>query len=554
VEFSDALQSLRRHWKFSVGIFLLAVIACGLFIYTRKTVRPPDRYHAAVEVLIPSIDSKGALPSSVPTSLLQGQSQLALSPNTEQSALAAAGLSKSAASGISFGFSEASGSTNAPGSTHGCTGSCSDVVTLSATANSPSVAETVSQAFASSYIAARRNVDQQSALDAARGRTATLQTLTKTLEQVDSDIARADPAAVPHLLAGPGQSSGSTAASAQNSTATVSAGQGAAAAVAVLPPGTPENVKQLVVERDALLSEIESTRQDYGNQYITSLLPDSFSSTLQSLSAAKISPPPPSNKVPIIAFLGIGLALALLIPILRDRFDRSIHSPKAAAEALDATVLTVLPPLNRRGVHALAPPGSQTEEAYRALAATSVATDRLPKSIVVTSPTGDLQDLVAANFAAALATLGLRVALVGTDPRQSWFANGHTSDNKLSFTELLNLAHHGELNGALSHALVPTQVDNLYVLLPGKGTGEPGLDGLAPLLSALSSNVDITVVAGPSLLEDPNATIFAWTTRSVLWAVEGGHTNEGDAKEAAARLELAGAAPFGIVMVSARQT
>jgi Mrp family chromosome partitioning ATPase len=535
VELSDALGSLRRHWKLSVGIFLLAVIACVAFLYTRKTVRPPDRYHASVDVLIPAIDSKGIRPPNVPGSLLQGQAQLALNPDTEQTAITNASVPKNSTGGISFGYSEASGDSSSSGSNRGCTGpSCSDVATLSATAHSPTVATSVAQAFAASYIAARRDVVRRGAFSSQHDRTVSLQLLKKNLDSVDGAIAQQDSAVVPHLLAGPAAS--------------------AAAAVAVLPPGTSEDVILLVVQRNALLNAIASTREDFGSQYLTSLFPDSFASILQTHSAAKITPPAPSNRTPILAFLGVGLALALLLPILKDRLDRSIRSAKVAAEALDATVLTVLPPVPRRTVHVLAPPGSETEEAYRALAATAVATDRLPKAIVVTSPTGTLQDTVAANFAAALATLGLRVALVATDPRQSWFSgNGHGEDNKLSFTELLNLAHSGKLNGALSRALVPTQVDNLFVLPPGKGNGEPGLDGLAPLLSALSSTVDITVVAGPSLLEDPNATIFAWTTRSVLWAVEAGQTGEADAKEAAARLELAGAAPFGIVVVSARQ-
>ena len=40
----------------------------------------------------------------------------------------------------------------------------------------------------------------------------------------------------------------------------------------------------------------------------------------------------------------------------------------------------------------------------------------------MTSPLGDIQDTVAANFAAALASLGVHVALVGTSPRQAWFS------------------------------------------------------------------------------------------------------------------------------------
>jgi len=535
VELSDALQSLRHHWKFSVGIFLLAVIACVAFLFTRKTVRPPARYRASVDVLIPSVDAKGVRPPGVPSSLLQGQSQLALSSDTEQRALATSGLPKSESGGISFGFSEASGfSSSSSTGGGGCIGaSCADVANLSATAHSANAADAASHAFATSYIQARRDVVQRGAVSAQRDRNLPLSVLRTNLNGVDRAIAQKDPTVVPHLLA--------------------SAGKSPSDATAVLPPGTPDEVTLLVIQRNALLGAIESAREDLGNQFITSLLPDSFASILQTHSPAKITPPPPSNKAPIAAILGIGLALALLIPILRDRLDRSIRSPKVAAEALDATVLTVLPTLSRRGAHVLAPPGSATEEAYRALAATAVATDRLPKAIIVTAPTGTLQDVVAANFAAALATLGLRVALVGTDPRQSWFSNGHPVDADLSFTALLNLAHVGQLNCTLSRALLPTQVENLSVLAPGRGSGEPGLDGLAPLLSALSSNVDVTVVAGPSLLEDPNATIFAWTARSVMWAIEAGHTVETDAKEAAARLELAGAHAFGIVMVSARQ-
>ena len=79
-------------------------------------------------------------------------------------------------------------------------------------------------------------------------------------------------------------------------------------------------------------------------------------------------------------------------------------------------------------------------------------------------------------------------------------------------------------------------------MAPGAQGQDVSLDGLGPLLEALSSSgVDVTVIAGPALLEDPNATILAWITRSVLWAFETGEVTEGEAKEAASRLALAGA-------------
>ena len=76
------------------------------------------------------------------------------------------------------------------------------------------------------------------------------------------------------------------------------------------------------------------------------------------------------------------------------------------------------------------------------------------------------------------------------------------------------------------------------------------LDGLPTLLESLRrSDVDITVIAGPALLEDANATIIAWATRSVLWAVEMGTSTEQDLSEAASRLQLAGVTPFGVAVI-----
>jgi Mrp family chromosome partitioning ATPase len=200
-------------------------------------------------------------------------------------------------------------------------------------------------------------------------------------------------------------------------------------------------------------------------------------------------------------------------------------------------------------------PGTPHDAAYRALAATAIATDRLPRAIVVTSPVGTIQDSVAANFAAALAELGVRVALVATDERQSWFLDSAVSSSapSLTFPDLLDLAHRGHLNGEVPRALMRTRFDNLVVLAPGVADRDMTLDGFRPLLESLWRNdVDVVVVAGPALLEDPVATILAWTTRSVLWVFESGEINEAQARDAASRLELAGGVSFGVAMVDAK--
>ena len=185
-----------------------------------------------------------------------------------------------------------------------------------------------------------------------------------------------------------------------------------------------------------------------------------------------------------------------------------------------------------------------------------MATDRLPNAIMVTTPEGDTCDDVAANFAAALASLGLQVALVATSPRQSWYLERFTIPvvDGADLSELLDQAHQGRLNGEARRRLARTDLTpNLVVVPPApEAPLAVPLDGLPPLLDALaSSDIDVTVIAGPPLLEDANATIVAWATRSVLWAVQVGVVTRRAASESAARLELASVRPFGVVMVGA---
>jgi hypothetical protein len=69
----------------------------------------------------------------------------------------------------------------------------------------------------------------------------------------------------------------------------------------------------------------------------------------------------------------------------------------------------------------LAEPNSLAAEAYRGLAAMAIATDRLPKAMMVSTPTGEAHAQVAANLAAALSRLGLKVALMAMSVEQDWY-------------------------------------------------------------------------------------------------------------------------------------
>ena len=228
------------------------------------------------------------------------------------------------------------------------------------------------------------------------------------------------------------------------------------------------------------------------------------------------------------------------------------HDPRPArrATALSAPVLSTIPASSAANLATLAAPGSARDSVYRRLAARA-SPPTAAAAIVVTSPVGRMQDSVAANFAAALAGLGLRVALVATEPSQSWYADPDEQAEALTFPDFLATAHAGHLNGHVRDGMMSTPFENLRVIPHGEASADALLDGLPPLLLAMAENdIDVTVIAAPAMLEESNATILAWSTRSVLWVVESGEVTEHEAHEAAERLALAGASPFGVAVVA----
>jgi Mrp family chromosome partitioning ATPase len=366
------------------------------------------------------------------------------------------------------------------------------------------------------------------------------------------------------------------------------------------PAGTPNPSILLLSQRNSILNEIQRRQSDYGTQTTLATIPGSFTQEVQRRTVTRIAPPPKSHVVPALAILGVGMLLAIAVPVLIDRLDRSISDSRSAANSLRSRVLVSVPAIPRRVRQGYAPPGSSWDAAFRSLAATSISTDSLPKALMVSSPTGSIQDTVAANFARSLSRLGVKVALIGTVPRQRWYTittpqellpdqeedydyNGEddgedstppttTADSSVitgamprvkdqhadeeefdhpTFFDLLRDAQAGRLPADFRDTLATVEhVPNLYVIPPGPETDVP-LDGLPPLLDAFSRDgIDTVIIGGPAYLEDPNATIIAWSTRNMLWVVEMGHVHSRDAQLAADRLDIAGVTPFGIAVVN----
>jgi Mrp family chromosome partitioning ATPase len=322
------------------------------------------------------------------------------------------------------------------------------------------------------------------------------------------------------------------------------------------PPPVPEQGSvhslNLAFERIQLLSTLVSSGETAAQLRIAQTQPDVFATVASQTPATRIAKVR-ATTLPALGGLFGGLVFALGAALLVDRADRTIRDPEEAALTFSAPVLSIIPS-DGEEFAVIAEPNSLAAEAYRGLAAMSIATDRLPKAIMVSTPTGDAHAQVAANFAAALSRLGLKVALVAMSVEQDWYLEAFTLNRSgmVRLPELLERAHSGTLPVGWRDRLPVTEyAPNLVVVPPAnEHLLHLPVDGLPALLQELSDGgVDVTVIAGPPLLEEADATIVAWATRNVLWAIIPGEVTRAEARAAAARMELAGVTPFGVVMV-----
>ena len=344
----------------------------------------------------------------------------------------------------------------------------------------------VADTFAAAYIQARRDAVGEGSRRDSGAVEQSLATLQQRFAEVEAELRRLDPELLDRLpdTAAPDDEENGN----EEGTSTVH-----------IPPSTPIQIQLLVSERQDLLRDIDAMRRTYGQRSTDSLVPQPYATVVERVAPRNITPKPPGPMIPIAVAVGAAALLALGVPVLLDRIDHSIRDSHAAGAALAAPVLSTIPAPTGSQLESLARPESPGGHAYRTLATASVATDQLPRAIVVTAPVGHMQDTVAANFAAALADLGLRVVLVPADPRQSWYADA--PDGAMRLPDFLALAYGGGLNGEVPHQLQPTPVDNLRILPHGDTEADALIDGLPPLLRAFADGgVDVAVIAAPSIL------------------------------------------------------
>jgi Mrp family chromosome partitioning ATPase len=510
-------------------------------VFTRNETRPADKFSAVANVQIPA-QAAGrnepqpveVAPENFPRKLLRNQVAMALSGGVRVKALSDSGIPRDNTS-VTFGAELADPA---------------DIITLTVTSPDAEATNKVIGNYTQAFAEARRAVSEEAIRGSQEGFLEELRTLQSRRSAIESLLLpRFNP--LPPVVTDPQLSSATAEARGSQEDQQQQA-------IPIIPPGTDSETALFLFERNALANRITAVQLAIADASVNSNAPSSHTEVLDQSTAGLIPGKTQSPIVPVGIIMLAGLALGLAAAVLIDRRDHTIRSVKMASSTLSAPLLSTTPP-PRRGKPEYAVferPDSVRSAAFSKLAATCITTDRLPQAIMVSTPEGETHDYVAANFAAALAELGLQVALVATSPRQSWYLERFTVPvgGGGGVSELLELAHEGRFNGeATRHLAWSDLTSNLVVVPPPpEGSFTVPLDSLPPFLDALErSGIDVTVIAGPPLLEDANATLVAWETRSVLWTVQVGTVTRRAASEAAARLELANVKPFGVVMVGA---
>lgn len=511
---TDILGAVRRHWLIVAGVVLITVLVVGAYVAVESRTSEPTRYRTEVTLAIPSLHPDAPeTEESVPSAVIRNQTSVPGATAVRQAAIESAGLPPDVED-VSFETSLNETETT---------------MTLGVTTRNRTLSELVADEYANAVVERRREIVVEynqarnerilASIERLRGRAleveAELGALGFQPTTPQSDQTQGDPQPI---------------------------------------LDQPTNVALLNYEREALFREIAGLQRQAGELAVVATSPNAYAERV-AIRTHRIGASSRSPLIPL-ALLLAGLAAAVGAAVLADRLDHTIRTSRIAQRAFGARVLSTIPSKHRRrDIGVLRGERSDLNDAYRTLAATSIATDQLPKAIMVAAPRGHAHDELAANYAAALAGLGLTVALVATSSRQQWYADHFEGPgNAPTVSDLLSQAHRGELLGDLTtHLPFAPSRPELVLVPPGEDTGlDLPLDGLPPLLDALSgAGVDVTVIAGPPLLDDPDATLIAWSTGSVLWACQLGDCVTDDAALGATRLELTNVDAFGVTTLGA---
>ncbi|MDQ4036957.1 MAG: polysaccharide biosynthesis tyrosine autokinase [Actinomycetota bacterium] len=243
-----------------------------------------------------------------------------------------------------------------------------------------------------------------------------------------------------------------------------------AIASAGLPVGTAVEVAASAPPESAVLTvdvvaSSPSVAQAVANAYV-GVLPNVLTTLNQVTSPTELDfktlraaqlPTAPFRPDPLVnggIGLAAGLILGLAAAVAREAFDRRIRDSRSIEDALDQTLLGVVPlELRKVPLPTNSHPDSLRSEAYRTIRTNLLfaGTGALVPSLAITSPSaGEGKSTLASNLAVVCARSGQRVALVDADLRRPTLNRQFGLSAKIGLSSVLDGGF--PLDEALQHA------------------------------------------------------------------------------------------------------
>lgn len=307
-----------------------------------------------------------------------------------------------------------------------------------------------------------------------------------------------------------------------------------------------------LVLQDVLSRQVNTLRTEQAGLASLSVNPG----TLVSTATPPTSPAAPKTALVLVAGAVIGLIIGLIVGFVRDRLDHRVRALSDLARQLGAPTLAGVPgkarPLHRyTDLAVIAEPTGPEAEMYRRLRAKLlVEADRNGlRSVLTTTPDNQLRRVdCAASLAVALAQIGRRVTLVGTDlsrlPLHTLFdvPPGGLSD-----------ALTGRRSASMATVAVP-QLPSLKLLLPEVDSGTLGdsvaAGRLTPILAQLLAESDYLIVDGPGGMQLGDLLVPAAAVDGILVIAEQGRTQRDSVAGLASELRQVGARILGGVLLT----
>jgi capsular exopolysaccharide synthesis family protein len=383
------------------------------------------------------------------------------------------------------------------------------LITITATGNTPEAAAGIADALANSYAGWSRTQNQksiQAALDAVQANIASTQSQSATLQAtVASQPTAANQAA---LLA------------ANTRLSTLS-----------------DNAQHLIIAKT-----LETGSVDIVTPGTADPIP--------------VSPKPVRNGALGLALgLGLGLGMAFLTNIL----DSTVKSSEEASNLYGAPVIGQIveekrAPGTPQLPIILAEPGSQAAESYRGLRNNIefINFDRSIKTLLVTSSvSGEGKSTVAANMATAMARAGWKVVLLVIDFRRAAAEETFGMERSPGLSEVL-------AGSARLESVVLRPIQGLRLIPSGSTPPNPnellGSRAMLRLLAALGESADLIIVDTPPLLAVADAATVARFSDAAVLVTRDGITTRDAARKARQQLDRVGERIIGVVVTGVKES